>query len=370
MRLLPGIGRLGVVTLGLGGDRLAHGIGVEHLVHQQAAGGQVRPDHRLADAAEMGAQHALQLAHGALGIQPLVDRAAQRDRRGKPHDRAATIEQHRQQATEAAHQRPVFREQHGEPAALLVRGTADENRHRHQVHVQLIARAMGLQHLGQRIGVGLGPALLGDQRVAAAAPRQRHVGAPAPGRVAGNGHQRRRQPGLAAGLVQDQRVGQTVVFQHVDHRAAVVVLAGVFRLDLQRQPRLHQPAQQARPPGAAADRGAGAGHDGGRGDTARVGIGGRGSRRLAGIGRGAGGGHAVGRRGRGVRRLGRLFAGERQGILVRHRLHYGLAGAEAPSLTCAAASASASWRASCSACMACAARSTACASSRVRLTYQ
>ena len=146
---LPGVGRLGVVALGLRGDRFAHGVRVEHLVHQQAAGRQVRPDHRFTDAAEMGAQHALQLAHGALGVQPLIDRGAQRDRRGEAHDRAAAVEQHRQQATEATHQGPVFGEEHREPAALLVRRAADEDRDRHQVYVQLAAGAVRLQDLGQ-----------------------------------------------------------------------------------------------------------------------------------------------------------------------------------------------------------------------------
>ncbi len=322
----------------------------------------------------MGAQHALQLAHGALGVQPLIDRGAQRDRRGKAHDRAAAVEQHRQQATETTHQGPVFREQHREPAALLVRRAADEDRHRHQVHVQLATGAVRLQDLGQRVRVGLGATLLGDQRVAAAPARQGQVGALAPGRVTGDRHQRRGQAGFAAGLVQDQRIGQTVVLQHVDHRAAVVVLAGLFGFDLQRQPRLDQAAEQARPPRRAATGRTRAGHDRGRHDGGRLridrnGLHGRASGRWN-RGGSTVGRHGSGRRGRSVRRLGRLFAGERQGILVRHRLHYGLAGAEAPSLTIAAASASAAWRASCSACAASAACSSASVSSSVRVTYQ
>ncbi|KWX82529.1 hypothetical protein AXF24_12020 [Streptococcus pneumoniae] len=125
----------------------------------------------------MGAQHALQLAYRAFRLQAFVDDGTQRDRRREADDGAAAIEQHRQQAAEAADQRPVFREQHREPAALLVRRAADEDRHRHQVHVQVIAHAMCLQGLGQRVGMGLGTALLGDQRIAGAAPRQRQVGA-------------------------------------------------------------------------------------------------------------------------------------------------------------------------------------------------
>ena len=180
VRLLPGISRLRVVALGLCGDRFADRLGGQHLVHQQAPGRQVRADHRFTDAAEMGAQHALQLAHRALRLQAFVDGAAQRDRRSEAHDGIAPVQQQPQQAAEAAHQRPVFREQHREPAALLVRRAVDEDRHRHQVHIQVVAHAVRLQDLGQRIGVGLGAALLGNQRVAGAAPRQRQIGALAP----------------------------------------------------------------------------------------------------------------------------------------------------------------------------------------------
>ena len=176
VRLLPGIGWLRVVAFGLCGDRFAHRLGGQHLVHQQAPGRQVGADDRFTDAAEMGAQHA-QLAHRAFRLQAFVHGAAQRDRRGEAHDGIAPVQQQAQQAAEAADQRPVFREQHREPAALLVRRAADEDRHRHQVHVQVIAHAVRLQDLGQRIGVGLGAALLGNQRIAGTAPRQRQVGA-------------------------------------------------------------------------------------------------------------------------------------------------------------------------------------------------
>ena len=95
----------------------------------------------------MRTQHALQLAHRALRLQAFIHGVAQGDRRGEADDGAAAVEQHRQQATEAADQCPVFREQHREPTALLVRGAADEDRHRHQVHVQVIAHAVRLQDL-------------------------------------------------------------------------------------------------------------------------------------------------------------------------------------------------------------------------------
>ncbi|MNV48295.1 hypothetical protein D3C71_1401940 [compost metagenome] len=298
LRFLPGFGGLGVVALGLDGDGFAHRVRFQHLVHQQAAGGKIRADDRFADTAEVGAQHALQLAHGALGLQPFVHGFTQRHRRSEADDGVAAVEQHRQQAAEAADQRPVFREQHREPAALLVRGAADEDRHRHQVHVQLAAGAMRLQDLGQRVRVGLGATLLGDQRVAAAPARQGEVGALAPGRIAGDRHQRRGQAGFAAGLVQDQRVGQTVVLQHVDHRAAVVVLAGVFGLDLQRQPRLDQAAEQARPPRRATTGRTGAGHDRGRHDGGGLRIHGNGLHGRA-SGRWNRSGSTVGRHGSG-----------------------------------------------------------------------
>ena len=293
----------------------------------------------------MRTQHALQLAHRALRLQAFIHGVAQGDRRGEADDGAAAVEQHRQQATEAADQCPVFREQHREPTALLVRGAADEDRHRHQVHVQVIAHAVRLQDLGQRVGVSLGAALLGNQRVAGAAPRQRQVGALAAGRVTGQRHQRRRQAGLAAGLVQDQRVGQAVVFQHVHDRAAIVVLARVFRFDLQRQPRLDQAAEQASPQRAAAG---------------RTRVRGRRYRVRAGTGRG-------GRRHRiGGRRLG-FFAGERQRVLFRHRRHYGLGGGVAASPPSAGASAAAGDAA---ARAASALRSSASVSARVRVRYQ
>src|SRR3546814_9365585 len=67
-------------------------------------------------------------------FRSLVDQVAHRYRGGELHLGVAAVEQDRQQPAEAADQRPVLREQHREPAALLVRRAADEDRHRHQLH--------------------------------------------------------------------------------------------------------------------------------------------------------------------------------------------------------------------------------------------
>src|SRR3546814_3426641 len=56
------------------------------------------------------------------------------------------------------------------------------------------------------------------QGAVGAAPRQRHVGALAAQRVAGQRTQRRRHAVLAAGAVEDQGVGQAVVLEHVADR--------------------------------------------------------------------------------------------------------------------------------------------------------
>lgn len=258
----------------------------------------------------MRAQHALQLAQRALGRQPFGHGLAQRDGRRETHDGGAAIEQYREQAAEAADQRPVFRKQHRKPAALLVRRTADEDRHRHQMHVQVGAHAVRLQQLGQRIGMRLAAALFGNQRIAAAPPRQRQVGALALQRVARQRHQRRRQAGLAAGLVQDQGIREAVILEHIHHRLAVVVAPGLFGFDGQAQPRVGQPAEQARPPRAFGHACRGEHWRGGRRCVQRHG---RGRRQRSGRRAGLGAGRA-GRGGLAVR--------ERQGILFWHRRHY------------------------------------------------
>jgi hypothetical protein len=66
------------------------------------------------------------------------------------------------------------------------------------------------------------PGIAADSAIGALAPTGRR-----------QRRQRRRQAGLAAGLVEDQRVGQAVVFQHVN-RAAILEAGRIFRLDLQR----------------------------------------------------------------------------------------------------------------------------------------
>ena len=306
--------------LGLFGDGFLHRLGGQHLVHQQAARGQVGADDGLADAVEVRAQHARQLADGAFGFQALIHRVAQRDRRREAHDGAAAVEQDGQQAAETADDGPVFREQHREPAALLVRRATDEDRDRYQLHVQRRIAAVRLQQPGQGSGMGLGADLVGNQRAGVAA-REGHVGALAPGRVARQRHQRRGQAGLAAGLVQDQGVGQAVVLQHVADRARVGgVLVQVGRFQFQVQPGIGQPTQQARPQRAPGEwRGPRSGQ--GLGHGAGHVLGGL----LPGDGRrpldrsAATGGRCIHRRGgrTGVVGPGRRLR-ERQGVLFRH----------------------------------------------------
>ena len=144
VRLLPCVEQRGLVAARLFGDGFLHRIRGQHRVGEQPARGQVRADDRGADAVEVRAQHARELAHGAFGIESFSDDAAQVHRRGEAHGGVAAVEQDREQAAEAADQRPVFREQHAEPAAGLVRRAADEDRHRHQLHVQRRVRAVRL----------------------------------------------------------------------------------------------------------------------------------------------------------------------------------------------------------------------------------
>src|SRR5690606_35296103 len=118
-------------------------------------------------------------------------------------------------------------------------------------------------------------------------------------------------------------------FQHVHHRAAVVVLSGLLRLDLQPQPRFDQLAQKARPQGstAAATRRRRRTH----GRTRHV------------VGRGGG------RRTGVVRRQQLTLIG--RGLLFRHPRHYDLAAGSGLPLASSTAAAS---DASC-ACLACSA---------------
>ena len=266
MRLLPCVDRRGFVAARLFGDGFLHRVRGQHRVGEQAARGQVRADDRGADALEVRAQHARELAHGAFGVEPFADDAAQVDRRREAQGRVAAVEQDREQAAEAADQRPVFREQHAEPAAGLVRRAADEDRHRHQLHVQPRVRAVRLDQPRQRFGTGLAVRrrlvllqgellreLLGRglERATGAAARERDVGALAPERIARQRAQRRGQAGLATGALEDQRIRQAVVLEHVADRARVDQFGRVGGLDFDLHPRRHQPAEQSRPPRAA-----------------------------------------------------------------------------------------------------------------------
>ena len=236
--------------------RFLHRFRCEHLVGQQPPGGQVRADHRLADAVEMSAQHARQLAHGTFGRQSFGHDLAQAHGRGELHQRAAAIEQDRQQPAEAPDQRPVFREQHREPAAGAIGRAADEDRHRHQLHVQRGIGTVRLQQPRQRTRMGAGlrrrlvlrQVLRHRQGADRIAPRQCHVRALASERVACQRPQWRWQSGLAAGAVEDQCVGQPVILEHVTDRAVVESVRGRLRFDRQLDPGVQHAPEQPRPP--------------------------------------------------------------------------------------------------------------------------
>ena len=142
VRLLPGFGLAllavrRILAARLVGDGFLHRFGGQHLVGEQAARRQVGPDHRRADAAEMRAQHARELAHACVPDRGLPRPCRARDTGGANcTDVRAAVEQDREQAAEAADDRPVFREQHREPAAVLVRRAADEDRDGHELHVE------------------------------------------------------------------------------------------------------------------------------------------------------------------------------------------------------------------------------------------
>ena len=116
VRLLPGFQVFALVASRLFGDGLAHRLGVEHAVHQQAPRRQVGADDGGADLAEMRPQQARHLAHGAFVRQVFAEDVAHAHARRELHAGIAAVEQDRQQAPEAADDDPVFREQHREPA--------------------------------------------------------------------------------------------------------------------------------------------------------------------------------------------------------------------------------------------------------------
>ncbi len=191
----------------------------------------------------MSAQHAADLAHLAFVRQVLFQDLPHAHARRELHQGVAAVEQDGQQAAEAADQGPVFGEQHREPARLPGRRAADEDRHRHQLHV--LVRIQPVRHQQARQGVGM-VAVLGPADQAGAAARQRHVGALAAQRIARQRRQRRRQAGLAAGAVEDQRVRQAVVLDHVTDRP-VEIEGRHRRLALDLDPGLQQLLDEARP---------------------------------------------------------------------------------------------------------------------------
>ena len=243
VRLLPGVEVFRAVATGLVGDRLAHRLGVEHAVDQQAARRKIGADHRGLDAPEVRAQHPADLAHLALVRHVVAEDFPHAHARRELHHRVAAVEQDRQQPAEAAHQRPVFREQHREPARLPRRRAADEDRDRHQLHVLVGVEAV--RHQQAREGIGMA-AVARPAEDAGTAARQRHVGPLAAQRVTRKGGQRRGQAGLAAGAVQDQGVRQPVVFDDVaDRPVEVEGRLGGLALDL--DPGLEQRFHEARP---------------------------------------------------------------------------------------------------------------------------
>ena len=193
----------------------AHRLGVQHVVDHRAAVRQVGADHRRAQAAEMRAQHARGLAHGALRIEPFGDHVAQAHRRAEVHDGVAAVEQDRQKPAEAADHHPVLGEQYAEPAGGAVGRAADEDRHRDHVDVELgigrdrrkqFCQAAGVR---QRAWPAFQPA---PRRDSDSTARSRRSQPPGTG-LSGGG-----SPASRAASSQDHGVGQAIALEHVDHR--------------------------------------------------------------------------------------------------------------------------------------------------------
>ena len=231
-------------------DGRAHRLGVQHRIDHGAAMRQVGTDHRRADAAEMRAQHAGDLAGQAFGtdVARFVHHRAQRHRRGEVHHRVAAVEQQRQHAAETAHHHPVFREQHAEPARFAGGRAANIDRHGHDLHVALRLAFQRAHQLAQRL-VGRALAVAAEQP--AITTRQREHRAPAARarqRLHGRG-----QPGLAAGALQDQRIGQPVALDHIANRHARLQQGSGFgRIAADAHPGFKQLPGQVEPPGRAA----------------------------------------------------------------------------------------------------------------------
>ena len=294
-RDLPGVaaraaGRLldaDAFLAGHGRDRLAHALAVEHRVDHRAPVREVGTDHRGAQAAEVRAHHARGLAHRALGIEPLGRDLAQAHRRAEVHDGVAPVEQDREQAAEAAHHHPVLGEQHAEPAAAAAGRAADEDRHRHDLDVEFGVVAQRGQQFRQALGMAIALGF-GEEPGLAVLERQHRARAAQP--VAAHGLERRRQAGLAGGLLEDQRIGEPVALQQVAHRrlAGAQHRAGIGRIGADAQPRTQQPRHEPERPGGAGGVGGdyAGGSDGHDGVRRRVAA--RARARAVGFGRGVG----------------------------------------------------------------------------------
>ncbi len=253
VRAPPGLGAADALAQRGLDDRLAHRLGIEHGVDHGAPVRQVGADYRGTNTAKVRAQHARQLARQPrwrfAGVARLGQHLTQADRRREVHDGVAAVEQQRQQTAETADHHPVFREQHAEPAGLAVGRAADVDRHRHHLDVLLRLCLQSAQQRQQRLARGAPAQAAEDQAVAAVEREQRAAPAQA-------GHvdrpQRRRQSGLAAGAVENQRIRQAVALDHVAHRSVrLQQLCRFGRIALDAQPWRQQAAEQGQPPGSA-----------------------------------------------------------------------------------------------------------------------
>ena len=142
------------------------------------------------------------------------DHLAQQHRFGITYDRRSTIQQQRQQALEAAHDHPVFREQHAEPAFLAIWRAANEDRHRHQAHVAVRMFAHVVKQLSQRFRTR---SMLRPTKQARP-PRQRDHRAATPDWQVFRRRVRCWQASFGGCLIEDQGVGQTLSFEDVNGR--------------------------------------------------------------------------------------------------------------------------------------------------------
>ncbi len=229
-----------------GGDRGLHGRGVDHRVDQRAPVRQVRADDDCALALEVHAQHARHLAQSVRRVALARQHLAQRHGRGEMHDRVAAVEQQREQAAEAADHAPVFREQHTEPARFAVGGAADEDRYRHELHVEIGMHAHRLEQLRERLRMRFRARLLEPPAVA---PRQGEHRALLGQAGEIERAQRLGQAGFTAGLFENQGIGQTVALDHVaDRHVRGEAGARIGRIALDLHPRLDERPERTQPP--------------------------------------------------------------------------------------------------------------------------